>query len=63
MIEIKWLDTNEIQCKCSLKTYIHHNNYEDLERNAIKIRNTKIGSVAIVDGGGASPPFSIKRIK
>ena len=62
-LEIRDLDTNRIQSKCSLKTFLRHNNYDDVNKDATKIRNTKVGSVAFVIGGGASVPFSIKRIK
>jgi len=62
-LEIRDLDTNRIQSKCSLKTFLRHNNYDDVNEDATKIRNTKVGSVAFVIGGGASVPFSIKRIK
>ena len=63
-LEIRDLDTNRIQSKCSLKTFLRHNNYDGVNEDATKIRNTRVGSVAIIDqGGGANVPFSIKRIK
>ena len=49
MLEYRDRDTNDINCICSLSDFVQENNYDDLQKDIVKIKNSKVGDIVIKD--------------
>ena len=49
LLEYRDKDTNDINCICSLSSFVEENNYDDLEKDIAKIKNSKVGDIVIED--------------
>ena len=49
MLEYRDRDTNDINCICSLSNFVQENNYDDLQKDIVKIKNSKVGDIVIKD--------------
>ena len=49
MLEYRDRDTNDINCICSLSSFVEKNNYDDLQKDIVKIKNSKVGDIVIKD--------------
>ena len=58
MLEYRDRDTNDINCICSLSDFIKENNYDDVEKDIVKIKTAKVGDVVIIDNANI-----VRRIK
>jgi len=58
MLEYRDRDTNDINCICSLSDFIEENNYDDVEKDIVKIKSAKVGDIVIIDNANI-----VRRIK
>ena len=49
LLEYRDKDTNDINCICSLSSFVEENNYDDLEKDIAKIKKSKVGDIVIED--------------
>ena len=58
LLEYRDRDTNDINCICSLSSFVEENNYDDLEKDIVKIKSAKVGDIVIQDNANI-----VRRIK